>query len=103
MHWGRFDRERTFLSNQWGIPEPTICTKISAKKIDVILVPGLGFDVRGHRIGYGGGFYDTLLENMDSFKLGLVIDSCLLDTIPAQTHDIPVDCIVTSTQTLTLH
>ena len=100
MHMGQFDHERSFISNRWGILEPQEHMAISSKKIDVVLVPGLGFDKIGHRIGYGGGFYDTLLKDIDAFKLGLVMDSCLVDMIPVQPHDVPVDCIVTSTKLL---
>ena len=103
MHWGCFDHERSFVANRWDISEPAYRSNIPAEDIDLVVVPGLGFDLSGHRIGYGGGFYDALFEYVDSFKLGMVIDHCLLDHLPADPHDVPVNCIVTGSRTLTLH
>ena len=102
MHWGRFEHERRFVANRWDISEPASRSNIPAEDIDLVVVPGLGFDLSGHRIGYGGGFYDTLFEQVDSFKLGMVIDDCLLDHFPADPHDVPVNCIITGSRTLTL-
>lgn len=103
MQWGCFDHERSFVANRWDISEPANRSNIPAEDIDLVVVPGLGFDLSGHRIGYGGGFYDALFEYVDSFKLGMVIDDCLLDHLPADPHDVPVNCIVTGSRTLTLH
>lgn len=102
MQWGSFDHERSFVANRWDIYEPVSRSSIPAEDIDLVVVPGLGFDLSGHRIGYGGGFYDTLFEHVDSFKLGMVIDDCLLDHLPADPHDVPVNCIVTGSRTLKL-
>jgi 5-formyltetrahydrofolate cyclo-ligase len=103
MHWGNFDHECSFVANRWDIYEPASRSIIPAEEIDLVIVPGLGFDVSGHRIGYGGGFYDALFEYVDSFKLGMVIDDCLLDHLPADPHDVPVNCIVTGSRMLELH
>ena len=102
MHWGSFNHESSFVANRWDISEPASHSNIPAEDIDLVVVPGLGFDLSGHRIGYGGGFYDTLFEHVDSFKLGMVIDNCLLDHLPADPHDVPVNCIVTGSRTLKL-
>ena len=102
MRWGEFDHERTFMPNRWGIFEPLNCVEIHAREIDVVLVPGLGFDVKGHRIGYGGGFYDKMLEYVNMFKLGMIMERCLLQMIPVQPHDVPVDCLVTADETFEL-
>ncbi len=103
MHWGIFDHERSFVANRWDISEPASRSDIPAEDIDLVVVPGLGFDLSGHRIGYGGGFYDALFEYVDSFKLGMVIDDCLLDHLPADPHDVAVNCVVTGSRTLKLH
>ena len=102
MHWGCFDHERSFVVNRWDISEPASRSNIPAEDIDLVVVPGLGFDTSGHRIGYGGGFYDALFEHVDSFKLGMVIDDCLLDHLPADPHDVPVNYIVTASRALRL-
>lgn len=103
MHWGSFDHESSFVTNRWDISEPASRSNIPAEDIDLVVVPGLGFDLSGHRIGYGGGFYDTLFEHVESFKLGMVVDDCLLDHLPADSHDVPVNCIITGSRTLMLH
>ncbi len=102
MRWGEFAHERTFVPNRWGIYEPPEHAELDAREIDVVLVPGLGFDLRGHRVGYGGGFYDVMFESVTAFKLGMVTDGCLLDMIPVQPHDVPIDCLVTATKIVKL-
>ncbi len=102
MHWGRFDTERALKPNRWGILEPQVRSDISPDGIDAVLVPGLGFDLHGYRIGYGGGYYDKMFVHVHAFKLGMVIEDCLLEMIPAQPHDIPVNCLVTARRTFQL-
>ncbi len=103
IHWGHFDHERTLMPNRWNILQPKNRAEISAEDIDVVLVPGLGFDRRGHRIGYGGGYYDRLFEYVNAFKIGLSLDSCFVELIPTQSHDIAVDCLITANGTLKLN
>ena len=100
IYWGHFDHERTLMPNRWKILQPEKRAEIPAEDIDVVLVPGLGFDRRGHRIGYGGGYYDRLFEYVDTFKIGLSLDSCFIEQIPTQSHDIAVDCLITANRTL---
>lgn len=101
MHWGVFDYECALVPNRWGILEPARRAEISARGIDVVIVPGLGFDTRGHRIGYGQGYYDIMFTFVHAFKLGMIMDQCLLDRVPAEPHDVSVDCLVTSCKTFT--
>lgn len=56
---------------------------------DLILVPGLAFDLLGNRIGYGAGYYDRFLaEHPSSQKIGLAFDFQLVNSIPSESHDI---------------
>ncbi|MBU2019290.1 MAG: 5-formyltetrahydrofolate cyclo-ligase [Bacteroidetes bacterium] len=57
-----FTEHRQLKISQWGIPEPQNGKVIAAHKIDIVFVPLLCFDERGHRVGYGGGFYDRFLK-----------------------------------------
>ncbi|WP_027125631.1 5-formyltetrahydrofolate cyclo-ligase [Gelidibacter mesophilus] len=59
--------------NAWNIPEPVDGIEINAQKIDVVFVPLLAFDKRGHRVGYGKGFYDKFLSECkpETLKIGL--------------------------------
>lgn len=63
--------------------------------IDLIIVPGIVFDKRGNRIGYGGGYYDKLLEKSNIIKIGLAYSCQIIDMIKTESHDIPVDIIIT--------
>ena len=81
---------------RFGIPEPIDIMKIAHKHIDMVLVPGIAFDREGHRIGYGFGFYDKFLAKVPkAVKIGLAFDFQIVDHVPKETHDIPVDLIVT--------
>lgn len=65
--------------------------------VDLFLVPGLAFDLRGGRIGYGRGYYDSLLGNAgpNSTFLGLAFESQIVDRVPMTARDIPVHMILT--------
>jgi len=68
----------------------------------LILVPGIGFDKNGHRLGHGMGYYDKLLENVNhSWIVGLAFEFQILETIPTEKHDIPVNKIITEERTIT--
>lgn len=79
----------------YGILEPSVVKTADEKDIDVILVPGLAFDRHGGRMGFGKGYYDRLLETSSTVKIGLCYDFQLFDTIPTESHDVPMDFIIT--------
>jgi len=78
-------------------PLPLICEKAFLKDIDLVIVPGVGFDPDMNRIGYGGGFYDRLLRDIPDrvSKIALAFDTQVIDHIPVSEHDIKVDIIIT--------
>lgn len=81
---------------KFGILEPIETMRIAYKNIDLVLVPGIAFDRQGHRIGYGFGYYDKFLAKVPkAIKIGLAFDFQVVDEIPHQSHDIPVDFVVT--------
>lgn len=63
--------------------------------IECLIVPGLAFDRRGFRIGYGKGGYDRFLAESESPSIGLAFEFQLLKEIPTEEHDMPVDYIIT--------
>jgi len=88
-----------------GIPEPGIDVnrKVTLDEIDLVVIPGTGFDPQGNRIGYGGGYYDRLLS-LESKQLAkvehittvaLAFEEQIGEEIPAEPHDIKVDMIIT--------
>jgi 5-formyltetrahydrofolate cyclo-ligase len=68
-----------------------------AERLDVILVPGLAFDPRGHRLGYGAGYYDRTLPRFrpPALAIGVAFDFQLAPDLPSTETDVPVDLIVT--------
>lgn len=87
--------------NSMGILEPiNEGNYIEKEEIDLIVVPGVVFDFKGNRIGYGGGYYDRYLEDIKeiSNKLVLAYDSQIVDFIQPEPHDISFDYILTNTK-----
>ncbi len=86
----------------FGILEPCeIPSPTNPEEIDLILVPGIAFDPKGHRIGYGKGFYDSLLKSTRGIKIGLAFHEQIIDEVPAESHDVPLDLIITDSLILT--
>lgn len=81
--------------NRWHIAEPTGDDLVPPDALDVVLVPALGLDRQGHRIGHGFGYYDEFLARTDAFTVGIAYDACLVDALPHDAHDIPLDAVVT--------
>lgn len=62
---------------------------------DMIITPGLAFDLKGHRIGYGAGYYDTFLAgHPHAFKVGVAYPFQILDDVITDKHDVPMDLVV---------
>jgi 5-formyltetrahydrofolate cyclo-ligase len=71
---------------------------------DFLLVPLLGFDRRGHRLGYGGGYYDRTLASLPlAFALGCAFAAQELDAVPAGEYDVPLPAIATETGVIRIH
>ena len=64
--------------------------------MDVVIVPGLAFDKKGFRIGYGGGYYDRLLPRLSAVKIGICYDFCIVDYVFPKHHDVSVDCVISN-------
>lgn len=82
----------------FGILEPSEnCLEVDSRAIDLILMPGAAFDRNGGRLGYGRGYYDRFLEGMDIRvqKLALAYHFQVLDRVPTDKFDVPVDAIIT--------
>ncbi|PDH46628.1 MAG: 5-formyltetrahydrofolate cyclo-ligase [Flavobacteriales bacterium MED-G15] len=83
--------------NQWGIPEPQSGIKIDSEQIEVVFVPLLIFDLQGHRVGYGKGYYDRFLAKCKpgTIKVGLSFFDPIERIKDIESHDIPIDFGVT--------
>ena len=85
------------VEGSYGILEPRKdCIKeISIDEIDLIIVPGVGFDENGNRLGHGKGYYDRLLEKTKKVSVGLAFELQIVKNIPTDRNDVPVDMIIT--------
>lgn len=88
------------LAGSYEILEPKKFVKCNNENIDLIIVPALAFDLNGHRIGYGAGFYDSLLATTNAVKMGIGYDFCITQNTFPQKYDINMDCILTDERTI---
>ena len=80
-----------------GIPEPIADAPVADDPTALVLMPGLAFDPQGHRIGYGGGFYDKFLAKEPNHPtVALCYGFQMLDALETQDHDIPVNLVLWS-------
>jgi 5-formyltetrahydrofolate cyclo-ligase len=81
----------------YGIMEPVSAGKaLTPSAIDAVFIPGLAFDKRGYRIGYGGGYYDSFMRRIPRRKTaGLAFGAQVVKTMPRERHDVPVGRIYT--------
>ncbi|MDP4093608.1 MAG: 5-formyltetrahydrofolate cyclo-ligase [Bacillota bacterium] len=88
----------------FGVMEPVKnkAGRIAPENIDFIVIPGVAFDVKGNRLGYGGGFYDRFLPLLrkDCLKVGICHELQLVENLPVNEYDLPMDIIVTEKRTL---
>ncbi|MEO4052390.1 5-formyltetrahydrofolate cyclo-ligase [Solibacillus sp. CAU 1738] len=93
---GNFNQLETVYMD---LKEPiTEKTKLIAKEdIDTIIVPGIVFDEKGYRIGYGGGYYDRYLQGYNGKLIAIAFKEQLVNHVPTETHDLPVHTIITET------
>jgi 5-formyltetrahydrofolate cyclo-ligase len=99
----RLDRFDELAPGAMGIlePKPELRSdpdkRIDAKQLDLIVAPGVAFDSRGNRLGYGKGYYDKLLQQVrgDAAKVAVCFECQLFAEIPVLPHDVRMDMIVT--------
>ena len=88
-------------SDRWGLWEPAErCAPVEPRAIDLALIPGLGFDRRGARLGMGRGFYDRFLVETDAVRVGLCFDLQLLSSTPVDERDAAMHRVVTELRVL---
>jgi len=81
---------------KFGVREPAAtCEEIPLEQFDLVLVPGMAFDLQGNRLGRGKGFYDQILTTASGIKCGIAYDFQLQEKIPTQPHDAKVNFILT--------
>jgi 5-formyltetrahydrofolate cyclo-ligase len=104
MRWNftpvRMLREDDFDTDDHHLREPVGSETIAAEDIDVVLVPGLAYDLQGNRLGRGGGFYDWFFSRVDltAKRIAPTFDFQIKPVIPHNSHDQKVDVILSPTK-----
>ncbi|KEF34833.1 5-formyltetrahydrofolate cyclo-ligase [Deinococcus sp. RL] len=82
--------------SRFGVRQPPAdAPRLALETVDAVLLPGLAFDRRGVRLGYGGGFYDRLLPGFPGLTLGVVWGALVVDELPSEAHDLRVSFLAT--------
>ncbi|MBB3047326.1 5-formyltetrahydrofolate cyclo-ligase [Litorivivens lipolytica] len=108
LQFRRFRPGQTLKNNRFQIPEPppTRGSAVSVNALDVILLPLVGFDRKGNRLGMGGGFYDRTLAGLSKtdrpLLIGLAHHCQEVEQLPVQSWDIPLDAVATDKRVIWL-
>lgn len=94
--------ETAFKIGAYGILEPDInnSRELCAEELDLIIAPGIAFDMFGNRLGQGGGYYDRLIDRTNAYTIGVGYDFQLFPELAVEIHDKRLDCIVTPSEIL---
>ena len=89
--------ETGFSTNALGLRNPTTGAPVPFGDIDLVVTPGLAFDVKGNRLGRGGGYYDRFLahDRLKAWKCGFAFAEQVIDSVPVGDHDQPMDMLIT--------
>src|SRR5206468_3801167 len=93
------DSTQNLRPGKFGIREPIdTCPRMPLNRLDLLLVPGLAFDLQGRRLGRGKGFYDRMLVAVHGRTCGVAFDEQIVRDVPVEPLDVSVDCILTPTR-----
>lgn len=87
-----------FQGGAFGIREPVAgCPEVAVGEVDLIVVPGVAYDLTGHRIGYGKGYYDKALHRLEGEGrlVGFCFDFQIVEALRDEPHDVKMDLIIT--------
>lgn len=98
----RITPETQYTRGNFGIQEPVSPLLLPIEQVDLIIVPGVAFDANGNRLGRGGGYYDRMLDGYCGIKAAVAFEFQLLDHIPNESCDIPVNYILTESKVVDL-
>lgn len=93
---------RELRAGAYGVPEPPggEGRHVTADRIDLLVLPGLAFDLKGRRLGFGGGYYDRLLGATPRPAVGAAFESQICESLPVEGHDRGVDLVVTEARVI---
>ncbi len=93
-YFGKLNNLNKLELGPFNIPQPKVFKRIDSKMIDVAIIPGVAFDQKGYRLGYGKGVFDRLLSDCDAIKIGLAFDFQIIGKVEGEAHDIKMDIVV---------
>ena len=97
------DLTQDLSPGRYGIREPREkCEVVALKRLDLILVPGVAFDLQGRRLGRGKGYYDRLLAAARGQTCGVAFDQQIVHQVPVEPHDSDVNWILTPSRWIKL-
>ncbi|MEV7631955.1 5-formyltetrahydrofolate cyclo-ligase [Microbacterium sp. NPDC089318] len=106
LDWAVADDSDAVAEGLFGLPEPTgeVLGPIAVNDVDLMIIPAAAVDRDGTRLGWGRGYFDKTIGSMERCPpvYAVIYDSEVLDSLPREVHDQPVDGIVTPTQTIAL-
>jgi 5-formyltetrahydrofolate cyclo-ligase len=82
--------------SRFGIYEPQGKDFSNWNEIEYAIIPGVAFDINNNRLGRGKGFYDRILNSINAVKMGVCFDFQLIDNVPIEPTDIPMDKVMTT-------
>ena len=101
MHFYYLRSLKDLEPGAFGIMEPRAYCRICEPEEGLLLMPGVAFDEQGHRVGYGGGYYDRYLEKHPHLiHIALAFEFQIFPEVPSEKHDICPDLIVTENRIL---
>lgn len=106
LDWAVADESDDVAEGLFGLPEPTgeVLGPIAVNDVDLMIIPAAAVDRAGTRLGWGRGYFDKTIGSMERRPpvYAVIYDSEVLDSLPRELHDQPVDGVVTPTQTVVL-
>jgi 5-formyltetrahydrofolate cyclo-ligase len=99
--FARFTSEMKLISGRFGVSEPLIPEWVQLDDVEMIIVPGLAFDMSGGRVGHGGGYYDRILQQRRGGpSVAAAFEFQVRDQVPMTSHDVRMDFVVTEKRTI---
>ncbi|PKL15098.1 MAG: 5-formyltetrahydrofolate cyclo-ligase [Spirochaetae bacterium HGW-Spirochaetae-6] len=103
IHAVSYQGEENLIEGAFAVKEPRERRVFQFDERTLILVPGLAFDPKGNRLGFGKGFYDRFLADKDkNLKIGLAFEFQLREKLPVEAGDVPVDWILSEEKWITI-
>lgn len=105
LRFARIRHDSQMTRNRYGIAEPLDARPVRARQLDLLLMPLVGFDHQGFRLGMGGGFYDATLAFMRHRRswrkprlVGIAYECQRVESLPHDPWDMPLDAVLTERQ-----